>query len=109
MKTAAEEETYGAVNITADKHVQFQVCLSDAEIEATTCSIADTDRIVNPLEREIHGSASNDQMWFTKKFSVHLVEFEAWWQALSVLKLRKPIEQRVINFGYPKMHLVSHI
>jgi len=36
MKTAAEEEAYGAVNMTADKRLQFQVCLSDAEIEATT-------------------------------------------------------------------------
>jgi len=36
MKTAAAEKAYRAVNITADKHVQFQVCLSDAEIKAAT-------------------------------------------------------------------------
>jgi len=36
MKTAAKEEVYGAVNMTADKRVEFQVCLSDAETEATT-------------------------------------------------------------------------
>jgi len=54
MKTAVEEEAYRAVNMTADKHVQFQVRLSDAEIEAgTTWSIADMDRVVNQLEREI--------------------------------------------------------
>jgi hypothetical protein len=109
MKTAAEEEAYGAVNMTADKRVQFQVCLSDAEIEATTWSIADADRVVNQLEREIYGITSKDQMRFTKEFSIRLVEFEAWWQAIGVQELRKTIEQRVIHFGYPKMHLVSHI
>jgi len=53
MKTAAEEEAYGAVNMTANKCVQFQVCLSDADIEPTTWSIADMDCIVNQLKREI--------------------------------------------------------
>jgi len=36
MKTGVEEEDYMAVNMTADKRVQFQVCLSDTVIEATT-------------------------------------------------------------------------
>jgi len=109
MKTAAEEEAYGAVNMTADKHVQFQVCLSDAEIEATTWSISDTERVVNQLEREIYGITLKDQMLFRKEFSICLVEFEAWWQAIGVQELRKTIEQHVIHFGYAKMHLVSHI
>jgi len=109
MKTAAEEGAYGAVNMTADKRVQFQVCLSDAEIGATTWSIADADRVVNQLEREIYGITSKDQMRFTKEFSICLVEFEAWWQAFDVQEHRKSIEQRVIHFGYPMMHLVSHV
>jgi len=109
MKTAAEEKAYGAVNMTADKRVQFLVCLSDAEIEATPWSIADTDRVVNQLEREIYGITLKDQMQFTKEFSIPLVKFEAWWQAISVQELRKNIEQCVIHFGYPKMHLVHHI
>jgi len=109
MKTAAEEEAYGAVNMTADKRVQFQVCLSDGEIEATTWSIADTDRVVNQLEREIYGITLNDNMRFRKEFSIRWVEFEAWWQAIGVQELQKTIEQRVIHFGYRKMHLVSHI
>jgi len=65
MNTAAEEEAYGVVNMTANKRVQFQVCLSDAEIDATTWSITDTDRIVNQLKREIHDISSKDQMRFT--------------------------------------------
>jgi len=109
MKTTAEEEAYRAVNMTANKSVQFQVCQSDAEIEATTGSIADTNRVVNQLEREIYGITSNDQMQSTKEFSIRLVKFEAWWQAIGVQELRKPIKQRAIHFGYTTMHLVSHI
>jgi hypothetical protein len=94
--------------MTANKSVQFQVCLSNAEIEATTWSIADMDHVVNQLEREIYGITSKDQMLFPKEFSIRLVEFEAWWQIIGVQEFRKTIEQRVIQFGYPKMHLVSH-
>jgi len=109
MKTAAEEEAYGAVNMTANKSVQFQVCLSDADIEATTGSIADMDCFVNQLEREIYGITSKDQLLLTKEFTIRLVEFETWWQAIGVPELRKMIKQRVIHFGYPKQHLLSHI
>jgi len=84
MKTAAEEEAYREVNMTADKHVQFQFILSDAETEATTWSIANTDHVVNQLERENYGITSNEQMWFMKEFSIRLVEFEAWWQLIHV-------------------------
>jgi len=109
MKTAAEEESYEAVNMITDKRVQFQVCLSDAEIAATTWTIADTDRVVNQLERVIYGIASKDQMQFTKEFSIRLVEFEAWWQAIGIQELQKTIEQHVIHFQYPKIHLMSHV
>jgi hypothetical protein len=47
MKTAAEEEVYGAAHMTATKRVEFHVSLSNAETEATTLSIADTDSIAN--------------------------------------------------------------
>jgi len=36
MKAAAKDEAYGAANMTADKQLQFQIRLSDAETEATT-------------------------------------------------------------------------
>jgi hypothetical protein len=84
MKTVAEDKTYGAGNMTADKGVQFQVCLFNAEIEATTWSIADMDRVVNMLEGEINGITSKEQMWLTKEFSIGLVEVEPWWQAIGV-------------------------
>ena len=70
--------------MTANKHVAFQVRWSNAETEATTWSIADTDYIVNPLERKLFGITVNQQMQFKKELSFHLVEFEAWWKAICV-------------------------
>jgi len=60
MKTAVEEEAYGAANMTADKRLPFHDCLSDAETEVTTWSLADTERVTNQLEREIYGITSNE-------------------------------------------------
>jgi hypothetical protein len=79
MKTTAEEAAYGAVIMAGDKCVQFRVCLSDTEIDGTTWSITEMDRIVNQLKREISGITSKHQMRFMKESSVHLVKFEAWW------------------------------
>jgi len=95
--------------MTANRCVEFQVRLSDAETEATSWSIADTDHIVSQLEREIYGIISNEQMRFKKELSIRLIEFEAWRQAIGVQEVRKTIKQRVIHFRYPKMHLVNHI
>ena len=92
MKTAAEEEIYGVVDMTADKHVEFLVRLSNAETEATIWSIADTDSIVSQLEREIYGMSSNQQMRFKTKSSIRLIKIQARWQAISVQELRKPVE-----------------
>ena len=67
------------VNKTALKRVQFQIRLSDAEIEDTTWSIADTDRVVNLLEREMYAIISTDQMRFTKELCIRLFEMQPWW------------------------------
>jgi len=48
-------------------------------------------------------------MRFKQELSISLIEFEPWWRAISVQELRKTIEQHVLHFRYPKMHLVSHI
>jgi hypothetical protein len=42
-KTAAKDEAYGAANMTADKQLQFRLYLFDAETEATTWSLVDTE------------------------------------------------------------------
>ena len=77
MKTTAEEQVYRAVNLTAHKCVECQIHLSDAETEATTCRIADTDRIVSQREGEIYCITQNEQMQFKKVLSICLIEFEA--------------------------------
>jgi hypothetical protein len=51
MKAAAEAEAYGAANMTADKRPQFEICLSDAETEVTTWSLAHTECVTNQRER----------------------------------------------------------
>jgi hypothetical protein len=43
------------------------------------------------------------------EFSIRLIEFAAWWETIGIQALRKSIEQRVIHFGYAKMHVVSNI
>jgi hypothetical protein len=48
-------------------------------------------------------------MCFKKELFIRVIEFEAWCKANGVEELWKAIEQRVIHFGYPQMHLVSHI
>ena len=95
--------------MTADKHVGFQVHLSDAETEATTWSIADMDCIANQLEREIYRITWNEQTRSKKELSIRLIECEAWWKEIGIQEQRKTIEQCVIHFGYSKMYLVSHI
>ena len=77
MKTATKNEAYGAANITANKRLQFQISLSDAETEATTWSLADTERITNQLESEIYGINSNEQKRCKKEFSICLIQFES--------------------------------
>jgi len=109
MRTAAEEEVYGVANMAGDKCVEFQVHPSHAETYATTWSIADTNPIVNQLERELHGITSTRQIQLKKELSIRLIEFEVWWKATSIQEIRKTIKQHVILFGYPKMHLLSHI
>ena len=109
MKTTAEEEAHGAANMSTNKRLQFQIRLSEAKIDATTWSLADTERITNQLQREINGIASNEQRWFKTEFSIHLIEFEASWETIGIQALQKTIEQRVIHVRYPKIDLVSHI
>jgi len=84
MKMAAEHEIDGAVNMTAEMHAELQVCLSDAESEATTWSITDTDRIVSQPETDIYGITLTEQMRFKKDVSIRMIEFEASWQAFGI-------------------------
>jgi hypothetical protein len=109
LKAASDDEAFRAANMTDDKRLQFQIRLSDAETDATTLSLAETERVTIQLAREIYAITSNEQMRFKKEFSICLMEFEAWWETIGIQALRKSIEQCIIHFGYPTMHLVCHI
>jgi len=84
--------------MTTSKQLQFPICLSDAETEATTFSLADMERVTNQLGREIYGITSNEQKRFKKEFSIGLIHFEAWWETVGIQALRKTIEQGLIHF-----------
>jgi len=109
MKSSAEEVVYWVVNMTTEKGVEIQIRLSDAETEATTWYIADTDRIVSQLDRQSDGIPLNEQMKLEKEQSIRTIEFTAWWQAVGVQELWETIKQGVIHIGYATMHLISHI
>jgi len=109
MKTATKDDAYVGANMSADKRVQFQIRLSDAETEATPWSLADTEPVTNQLESEIYGITLNEQMQFKEEFSFRLIKFESLWETIGIQALRKTIEQRLIQLGYPKIHFVSHI
>jgi len=64
MKTAKEHEAYRVANMTPDKRQHFQICLSDAETDAMTWSLADTEHVTNQLKRVIYGITSNEQKQF---------------------------------------------
>jgi len=84
MKTATDDEANGAANMTDNKWQQFQICLSDAEPEAMTWSLADTEQVTNQLEREIYGITSNEQKLFKKELSIRLIEYEALQEAILI-------------------------
>jgi hypothetical protein len=109
MMTAAKEEVYGALYITANKRVEFLAHLSDAEAEAASWCIADDDRIVSQLQREIYSIPSKEQMSCKKELYIRMIEFETWRQAIRLQELQNTIKQDVIIFSNPKMHLMSHI
>jgi len=95
--------------MTTDKRLQFQIRLSNAQTEATAWSLADTERVTIQLQKEIYGNTSNRQKRFKKECLTRLTEFESWFETIGIQALQNTIEQSVIHFGYPKMHVGSQI
>ena len=95
--------------ITADKWLQFQISPPDAETEATTWSLPDTEHVTIQLEREIDGITWNGRKRFKKDFSIRMIGFQGYWETIGIQAFRITVEQRVILLQYPKIHLVSHI
>jgi hypothetical protein len=107
--TATEDKAYGAAKMTANMRLQFRITLSTGETDATTWSLADSERVTNLLESELCGITSNEHERFNRDFSICMIQFEAWWDTMESQVHQKTIEQRLKHCGYPKMHLVSHI
>jgi len=59
ITTAGQDVVYEVATLTTDKQMEFQVDLSNAETAAIAWSIADTDCIVNQLEKGI-------MVWYSK-------------------------------------------
>jgi hypothetical protein len=103
IRVAVEAEVYGAHKINAAKCKQFQAHLDHTEID-------DRDSITTDnLEREIYGITAAQQHLFKRTFSKRMAEFETLWEQHGIHELRKALEHQIVHFGYPKMHLVSHI
>jgi len=109
MRTATDVEGCRVANVTIDKCVQFQICLFVAETEATSWSLADIECFTGQHGRDIYGTTLNGEKQFRKKLSVCLIELEAWSKTISILVLLQVIKKCIIHFGYPCMHLVTHI
>jgi hypothetical protein len=108
-QTATKNEAPRAANITADERLEFQVCISNAETEALTWSLADTEQVIDQLEREIYGITLNEQKRFRMEFSICMVQIDAWYKIIGIHRLMKTIDQWVIHFSYPKRNLWSEI
>lgn len=76
LKTAAEESFYGVANTVVNKWVECQICLPNAETGAATWSIANSECIVNLLDRVIDGITLNKPILFKKELAIHLIQLE---------------------------------
>jgi len=109
LKTLVAEQICGMANITTNMDLEFQICLSGAETEGTTGSMADIVHITDYQKREIYEIASNEKKWFKKELSIHLIQVEVQWHQMSLQKLKKTVKQHVLHGRYRKIHLVSHL
>jgi hypothetical protein len=99
MRDTTENDAYGVASTSANKRLQFQIRLSDAEREVTTWRLADTEQVTNQLEREINGITLIEWKRFKQEFSIRLIKFEGWWETISIEVLQKSIEQCVMPSG----------
>jgi len=95
--------------MTPFRCVDFQVSVSYAENEANTCSIADIDHVVNPVESVRYDITMNGQMPVRKEFTIRSIVFETWWGAIGIQMVWKTIEQGIVHFGCCKIHPVTHM
>jgi len=107
--TAIEEVVYRVANMTTNKHAEIQVLQCEDQTQATNWSMADENCVVNRPGWEIQLITSNDPTRFMQEFSIHLIQFEMWWEIIGIQKLWKTIWQHVLHFPHPTMHYWGHI
>jgi len=96
-------------NMTTDEQLQFQIRLSNLETEAMTWSFPDMECVTIQHEREIYGIPSNEQKRVKKDFFIQLIDFEGCCETINIEVLRNTIQQHMIHFGYPKIHLWNDV
>jgi hypothetical protein len=70
--------------MAADKQLPYQIRLSDGVTAPMTWSLDDTECVTIPLESEIYDITLNEQKGFKKELSIHLIEFNAWWETIDI-------------------------
>jgi hypothetical protein len=90
MKTAPDADDRGAVHMTADQRVEFQVHISHTETEPSTWNVAHTDRSVSHLDGMIYTITLNEQKLFKKQLTIHLIDIAGWRHAINVQVFQKP-------------------
>jgi len=73
MKVTANTAVYGTPHMTSNKQVGVQACLSDAESEQTTWSIAELPQVTDCPEGSICDITSNEQKQLKKGISINLI------------------------------------
>jgi hypothetical protein len=63
--------------MNATMRLRFQIRRSDAQTEATTWSLTDTEHVTIQLQSEMYGITWNEQKRFNTEFSILMIEFEA--------------------------------
>jgi len=109
IKAVAEDQVDQMANMTSGKHIEFDFCLYDAEIQATAWSIPNNDSVTGCLQYEIQGITSNVQKLLNKKLTIWLIEFEALQEDIGIQMVQKAIEYHIMVFPYSMMILGSLI
>jgi len=91
MEAATESKVYRVANMITVKSVQHHICHPDAETEATTRSLVDTEHVTNQLESEIDGITSHEQKRIIMGYSIFIIKSEVGGRKSTFGFFRKPV------------------
>jgi len=109
MDSAIADEVYWMANMVPNKHVEYQIHLSNAETEATSWSITDMHYITEYLVRERSSITSNIPKQFKNEWSIFSIQIEASRKCIIIYMLWEAVYPQAIYFSYPMTHLVNNI